>query len=155
MSSLTNVVLKIMRHLWCTESCWEPGEKRLSLNDGEFAINGHNKWMASAWYVPYVSLKWEEGASGWPRAPQNDDDDNILILYNIKNFIMSKRRRSQCVFLGARVFMPRAARFTGNASRTIFPPITRVAQGVMGVRCAVGHTPHTRGCGSPEGRDGG
>jgi len=44
---------------------------------------------------------------------------------------------------GARIIniMPRAPRFTGNASQTIFPPITRAAQGVMGGRRAVGHTP--------------
>lgn len=45
-------------------------------------------------------------------------------------------------FFGARInIMSLAVRFTGNASRTIFPPITRVAQGVMGGRRAVEHTP--------------
>jgi len=47
--------------------------------------------------------------------------------------------------------MPRAARFTGNALQTIFPPITRAAQGVDG--WSEGCWAHTRGCGSPEGCD--
>lgn len=49
------------------------------------------------------------------------------------------------------IIMPRAARFTGNALQTIFPPITRAAQGVDG--WSEGCWAHTRGCGSPEGCD--
>jgi len=98
--------------------------------------------------VCVVSLVTGEGVCRWLSADKINDDNNIKSNNNNNNNVKTlslSRRRRQCVLpmFGARInnIMPRSPRFTGNALQTIFPPITRAAQGVMGGRRAVGHTP--------------